>query len=53
MQLYHGTEERCDCWFGSVKYALELMKRGMFSLMFVKTAHRDFPEEILGETPLK
>ena len=43
-------QDVADRWSGSVKCALELMKRGMFSLMLVKTA-RNFPKEILGGKP--
>ena len=43
-------QDVADIWSGSVKCALELVKRGMFSLMLVKTAH-NFPKEILGGKP--
>ena len=45
---YHGSG-RCviaDSSFGSVKCASELMRKGLYSIMLVKTAHKDFP---LGE----
>ena len=43
-------QDVADRWSCSVKYALELMKRGMFSLMLVKATH-NFPKEILGGKP--
>ena len=52
---YHGSG-RCviaDSWFGSVKCASELMRRGLYSIMLVKTAHKDFPRQLLGEEPLQ
>ena len=42
---YHGSG-RCviaDSWFGSVKCASELLRRGLYSIMLVKTAHKYFP----------
>ena len=54
-QPYYGTGKWvvADSWFGSVKCALELMQRAIYSLMFVETAHKDFPRELLGVRPLK
>ena len=55
-QPYHGTGKWvvADSWFGSVKHALELTKQGQYSLlMLVKTAHKNLPRELLGETPLE
>ena len=52
---YHGSG-RCviaDSWFGSVKCASELMRQGLYSIMLVKTAHKDFPRQLLGEEPLQ
>jgi len=40
-------------WFGSVKSAAELMKVGLYSIMVVKTAHKNFPRELLNETELE
>ena len=54
-QPYHGSG-RCiiaDSWFGSIKSASELMRQGLYSIMLVKTAHRDFPHQLLGEEPLQ
>ena len=48
---YHGSG-RCviaDSSFGSMKCASELMKRGLYSIMLVKRAHKDFPCQLLGE----
>ena len=42
-----------DSWFGSVKSAVELQKRGLFSIMLVKTAHKNFPQTLLGEACLQ
>ena len=53
-QPYHGSG-RCiiaDSWFGSDKSASELMRQGLYSIILVKTAHRDFPHQLLGEEPL-
>ena len=54
-QPYYGTGkwDVADSRFGSIKCASELMKRGLYSLMLVKTAHNNFPKELLGETPLE
>ena len=41
-----------DSWFGSVKSAIALRKRGLYCNMLVKTAHKVYPRELLGETPL-
>ena len=51
---YHGSGRRvvADSWFGSVKSAVELRKRGLFSLMLVKTTHKKFPRTPLGEACL-
>ena len=42
-----------DSWFGSVKSAAELMKVGLYSIMLVKTAHKNYPRELLNETELE
>ena len=42
-----------DSWFGSVKSAVELQKRGLFSIMLVKMAHKNFPQTLLGEACLQ
>ena len=51
---YHGTGHRiiADSWFGSVKTAVALSKRGLYSIMLVKTAHKDFPRLYLSEKTL-
>lgn len=36
-----------DSWFGSVKTACELLKRGTFSVMNVKVASKNFPKKTL------
>ena len=35
-----------DSWFGSVRNAVELMQKGIYSIMVVKTAHKFYPEEL-------
>ena len=42
-----------DSRFGSVKSASELMRQGLYSTMLVKTAHKDFHSQLLGEEPLQ
>ena len=48
-QPYHGSGCRviADSWFGSVKCGSELMKHGLYCIMLVKTAHKDFPWPLL------
>ena len=38
-----------DSWFGSVKTAIALKDRGLYSVMVVKTAHNRYPREKLAE----
>ena len=54
-QPYHGSDICiiADSWFGSVKSASKLMRWGLYSIMLVKTAHKDFPRQLLGEEPLQ
>ena len=54
-QPHHSTRRRviADSWFGSVKKAMELLKNGLFSIMLVKTAHKQFPRHLLGQSTLK
>ena len=42
---YHSTRKHliADSWFGLVKSETEFYKQGLFSIMLVKTAHKDFP----------
>lgn len=42
---YHSTGKHVitDSWFGLVKSETEFYKEGLFSIMLVKTAHKDFP----------
>lgn len=42
---WHGTGRIVvgDSWFGSVKTAVELRKRGLYFLGMVKTAHKNYP----------
>ena len=43
-----------DSWFGSVNSVAELMnKNGLFAIMLVKTAHKNYPRLALRENPLK
>ena len=42
-----------DSWFGSVKSAVELAKYGLYSIMLVKTAHKNFPMDKLNEAHLE
>ena len=54
-QPCHGTGRRviADSWFVSVKYASELCKTGLYSIMLVKTAHKDYQCMLLGESDLE
>ena len=52
---YHGTGRTVygDSWFGSVKTCQQLKNHGLFSTLIVKTAHINFPLEMLrGEGEL-
>ena len=51
---YHGTGRIivANSWFGSLKTALALMKCGLYCNMFIKTAHKGFPRELLNQTDL-
>ena len=43
-QPYHGSD-KCiiaGSWFGSTMSASELMRRGLYSVMLVKTVQKDF-----------
>lgn len=46
---YHGSGRTVygDSWFGSVKTCKELMDVGLYSTLIVKTAHVNFPRELL------
>ena len=54
-QPCHSTRRRviADSWFGSVKSAVELLKNGLYSIMLVKTAHKQFPRCLLGQSTLE
>ena len=39
-------------WFGSVKTAIALKERGLYSIMLVKTAHKRYPREKMAEHDL-
>ena len=54
-EAYHGSGRRviADSWFGSVKCAKALMERGLYLIMLVKTAYKDFPRELLSQNNLK
>ena len=41
-----------DSWFGSVKTCKELLERGVFSVLLVKTAHKNYPKLLLHERDL-
>ena len=46
---YSGKIVVADSWFGSVKSAVNLLNRnGLHSIMLVKTAHRDYPKDLLA-----
>ena len=49
---WHGTSRIivADSWFGSVKSAVQLAARGLFSTLMVKTAHKNFPKALLNES---
>ena len=53
-EAYHGSGRRviADSWFASVKCVKALMERGLY-LMFVKTAHKDYPWELLSQNNLQ
>ena len=36
-----------DSWFGTVKCALELKARDLYSVMAVKGGHKGYPKEVL------
>ena len=46
--IIHG-----DSWFGSLKTASELLRRGTFAVMNVKTATRGYPKNRIKEQPLE
>ena len=54
-QPYHGSCRRvvADSWFSSVKAAVELRKRGLFWIMLVKTAHKNFQRALLRKACLQ
>ena len=54
-QPYHGGGCRviADSWFGSVKSARELMKHGLYYIMVVKTAHKNFSRQLLSAKKLE
>ena len=49
-QPYHGSGHRviADSWFGSAKCASQLTKHGLYCIMLVRTAHKNFPQQLLG-----
>ena len=49
---YYNTRRRviADSWFSSVKSAVELLKRGLYGIMLVKTAHNQFSKHLLGQS---
>ena len=52
---HHGADRRiiADSWFGCVKYESELFKRGLYSTMLVKAAHKDYLAMVPGEINLE
>ena len=52
---YHGTGRIviADSWFGSVKCAVQLYNRGLYSIMLVKNNSVDFPKERLAGIDLE
>ena len=52
---YHGSGRTVigDSWFGSVKTACHLRKEGLHSILIVKTAHKEFPVDLLNSHTLK
>ena len=54
-QSYHDSEHReiADSWFSSVKCASELIKRGLYCIMLVKTAHKEFLPQLFGTKKLE
>ena len=54
-EAYHGSGRRVisDSWFGSVKCAKAVMERWLYLIMLVKTAHKDFPQELLSQNNLQ
>ena len=53
-QPYWGTGRVVfqDSWFGSVKTCEELLKKGLYSVGVVKTAHKNFPKVLLADKNL-
>ena len=51
----HETQKTVvgDSWFGFVKTAIQLRKKGLDSILLVKTAHKLFPKELLMKNILK
>ena len=52
----YNASGRCiigDSWIVSVKSASERTRWGFYSIMLVKTAHEDFPRQLIGEEPLQ
>ena len=48
-----GRTVIADSWFGSVKSAVELMNQnGLYAIMLVKTAHRNYPKSLLNNNQL-
>ena len=49
-QPYHGSGHRviADSWFSSAKCASQLTKHGLYCIMLVRTAHKNFPQQLLG-----
>ena len=44
---------QADAWFGSVKAAVALGKKGYKAVLQVKTRHGHFPKKFIEETPKK
>ena len=54
-QTHHSTGRRviADSWFGLVKSAVELLKMDLYSIILVKTAHKQFPRHLLGQRTIE
>ena len=48
-----GRRVIADSWLGSIKCAKVLVERGLCLIMLVKTAHKDFPQELLSQSNLQ
>ena len=51
-QSYQSTGRAfiANSWRNLVKCTVELLKKGLYSIMLVKTAHKQFPRHLLGQS---